>query len=69
MKITHFVDQKCLGCCLCPGLEVKGMELVEVHCLKTKSEWSFINTLQLYLIRTVDIHSKYSCTGTERVNT
>jgi len=45
------------------------MQLDEVHCLKTKSEWSFINILQLYLMRTVDIHSKYSCNGTERVNT
>jgi len=27
------------------------MELVEVHCLKTKSQWRFINILQLYLIR------------------
>jgi len=42
---------------------------LEVHCLKTTSEVGFINILQHYLIRTVNIHSKYTCNGTEHVNT
>lgn len=48
VKITHFVDQKCLGCCLSPCLEVKGKEAF-VWNLSALSEDEVRNGLHKYI--------------------